>query len=262
MIDNKESVKTTTASGVIGARRYRRTSRKGPNWFLIISSIIITIAISIPLGNFLGNYILGSGRVVKNSGPIPGIVTVDPSTIKQEDNNSNSNDSTINGQDRQKVRLPSLILPPGISDTEQVDEPIPKAIDNTNIDNNSIDNNIDNNKDEILNKQDDAVLQTDPQKIDQDKENTKVQDKNNEIKNNLKESYYKVQAGLFLREGNAKTQVTRLARDGTKAYVERVPKNGSYFYRVQIEGFKDKNTANSKARELSKKGYSTFVIGE
>lgn len=253
MIDNKESVKTTTVSSVIGARRYRRTSRKGPNWFLIVSSIIITIAISIALGNFLGNYIFGSGRVFKNNGPIPGIVTVDPRTIRQEDNNGNSDNSTINGKERQKVSLPSLILPPGLSDTEQVDESLPKAID---------DANVDNNKDDLLNKQDDSVLQTDQQKIDQDKENAEVQEKNNEIKNNLKESYYKVQAGLFLREDNAKTQVTRLAQDGTKAYVERVPKNGSYFYRVQIEGFKDKSTANSKARELSKKGYSTFVIGE
>lgn len=263
MIDNKENVKTTPRPEIIGARRYKRASRKGTNWFVIIASIAITVAISIAAGNVIGSYILGSGRVFKNNGQIPGIVTVDPSLIKKDENHGSSDSSNTISQERQPVRLPSLILPPNASGKEQIEEPSENNID-------VVDKNKTNGTNDTIDQQDNASSQVDQQNNDQnktdqtntiDKENNDKQEQNKDAKNNSKESY-KVQAGLFLREDNAKTQVSRLAQDGAKAYVERVPKNGSYFYRVQIEGFKDKNSAHNKARELSKRGYSTFVIGE
>lgn len=263
MIDNKEAVKTNTSAEIIGARRYRRTSRNGPNWFVIIASIAITIAIAIALGNMIGSYILGSGRVFKNNGQVPGIVIADPSLIKQDEKHSRADSSESASQDRKPVRFPSLVLPPNASGKEQIEEPSDNNID-------VLDKNKTNETNDTIDKQDNASSQVDQQnndknKTDQtnaiDKENNDKQEQNKDAKNSLKE-LYKVQAGLFLREDNAKAQVLRLAQDGAKAYVERVPKNGSYFYRVQVEGFKDKNSAHNKARELSKKGYSTFVIGE
>lgn len=213
-----------------GSRRNRRSYKRGPNWLLIVLCVIIVVALSIVAGNILGEYILGSGRVVKSFEPLTGLVTTNNLSVnKDTDGTKQTDDTNLIGSDRH-TRFPSLILPPNAELSQRVDE---------------------SSKDSGTTVKDGKV-----QSSEQPNE-----EKKDAVKTIISGSY-QIQAGLYLKEENAKVQMGRLEQEGIKAQVVRVPKNGSYFYRVQVSGFGNKEAASVKAQELGKKGYSTFVIGE
>lgn len=225
-----------------GSRRYRRrghrsTTRfaggaraggRGPNWLLGIACVLVTVMLSVLAGDILGNIILSSGGMFKKDPPA-GLVAPPASVGHAEGEGAlTASDST----ERKPVHPPPLLLPPSAEESEARHE-----------------------------TEDGTSLKHEPSSADQP---ASVSARSAEEGRSAaaQRGPYQVQAGLFLKEENARAQVDRLEEEGVRAQVTRVAKNGAYFYRVQVGGFGDRQAAYQKAQELGRKGYSTFVIGE
>lgn len=252
---------TQLSVDVLGSRRNRRSLKRGPNWILGIVCIIFTIAVSVFIGNILGNHILNSGNPIQNGAAsffetfsYPQKASKNHSPISPSNNtlpynNSITDNNTIPfpesntiSSNKHKVSFPALVLPP--------------SLENSNNENKN--ENIPYNETEKGSSSLNLSLQNDQN--DSNKDSLKYQEE--DLKKPKNSSSYHIQAGLFLKEKNAREQLERLSKEGVKCKIVQVFKNGASFFRVQVGKFNSKATAQQEAQELAKKGYSTFVIGE
>ena len=76
-------------------------------------------------------------------------------------------------------------------------------------------------------------------------------------------STYKIQAGLYVSEDNAKQMAEDLNSGGYDATVVQVEnEQGKTYYRVQAGAFNDKNNADNLVTDLKDNDYDVFVVSE
>lgn len=73
---------------------------------------------------------------------------------------------------------------------------------------------------------------------------------------------YVIQAGLFVKADHAEELRNRLVKNGYKAEIEEIPRDGGVYFRVKVGDYTTKAQAQASAHKLAKTGHHVFVLSK
>lgn len=218
----------------------RQVEDSDVNWKKIAVIGAVTFIISLIIGRWFGNELLESRAGIKTP---PALSSYPASPEERQTTQSGATPP------RQNIASPPLVVPPPVVEPNNAPSPSTQT-ENSPLSSSS---NLSNN-----NEASETTAAAPPSAVF--KPETQSQPNTKAAAPYKGTNGFRVQAGLFANEANAKDLVSHLRDEGYKCDFEMIGRPDGNFYRVWVGPFDTHDEAETTAGELNGAGYQSFVL--